>query len=83
MGLTLAEWMVEGEPTRDVFAMDVARFGKFATRAYTRKKVTENYQKRFSISFPNEERPAGRPLHTTPMYSVGRNKQQYSVKVMV
>lgn len=70
VGLTLAEWMVEGEPTRDVFAMDVARFGKFATRAYTRHKVTENYQKRFSISFPNEERPAGRPLHTTPMYSV-------------
>lgn len=70
VGLTLAEWMVEGEPGRDVFAMDVARFGTFATRAYTRNKVKENYQKRFSISFPNEERPAGRPLHTTPMYSV-------------
>nr|HPE61727.1 FAD-dependent oxidoreductase [Thiolinea sp.] len=56
VGLTLAEWMVEGEPSRDVFAMDVARFGTFCTRAYTRNKVIENYQKRFSISYPNEER---------------------------
>ncbi len=70
VGLTLAEWMVEGEPSRNVFAMDVARFGTFSTRAYTRHKVTENYQKRFSVSYPNEERPAGRPLHTTPMYPI-------------
>jgi dimethylglycine dehydrogenase len=27
VGLSLAQWMVEGEPERDVFAMDVARFG--------------------------------------------------------
>jgi len=70
VGLTLAEWMVEGEPSRDVFAMDVARFGNFSTRSYTRNKVIENYQKRFSVSYPNEELPAGRPLHTTPLYEV-------------
>ena len=70
VGLTLAEWMVEGEPSRDVFAMDVARFGNFSTRSYTRNKVIENYQKRFSVSYPNEELPAGRPLHTTPLYEI-------------
>lgn len=70
VGLTLAEWMVEGEPSRDVFAMDVARFGDFSTRSYTRNKVIENYQKRFSVSYPNEELPAGRPLHTTPLYEI-------------
>jgi len=69
VGLTLAEWMVEGEPTRDVFAMDVARYGSYASRTYTRRKVTENYQRRFAISYPNEELPAGRPLDTTPMYA--------------
>ena len=36
VGLTLAEWMIHGEPSRDVFAMDVARFGNYCTRAYTR-----------------------------------------------
>ena len=72
VGLTLAEWMVEGEPSRDVFAMDVARFGDFTTRPYTRAKVVENYQRRFAIAFPNEELPAARPLITTPAYSAWR-----------
>ncbi|MEZ5479364.1 MAG: FAD-dependent oxidoreductase [Thiolinea sp.] len=75
VGLTLAEWMVEGEPSRDVMAMDVARFGTYCTRAYTRSKVIENYQKRFSVSYPNEELPAGRPLHTTPLYSVWQQQR--------
>ena len=77
VGLTLAEWMVEGEPGRDVFAMDVARFGEYCTKAYTRVKVTENYQRRFAVSYPNEELPAGRPLHTTPAYPLW--KQQNAV----
>lgn len=70
VGLILAEWMVEGEPSRDVFAMDVARFGNFPTAGYTRIKVRENYQRRFSVSYPNEELPAARPFHTTPAYGI-------------
>ncbi len=75
VGLTLAEWMVHGEPSRDVFAMDVARFGDYCTRDYTRRKVRENYQRRFAVSYPNEELPAARPLHTTPAYAVWQNKR--------
>ncbi|MFA9421485.1 MAG: FAD-dependent oxidoreductase, partial [Gammaproteobacteria bacterium] len=70
VGLTLAEWMIEGEPSRDVFAMDVARFGDYCTRSYTRLKVRENYQKRFAVSYPNEELPAARPLDATPAYGI-------------
>ncbi|MEM8813776.1 MAG: FAD-dependent oxidoreductase [Pseudomonadota bacterium] len=70
VGLSLAEWMVEGEPSRDVFAMDVARFGDWITPGYTRAKVRENYQRRFSISYPNEELPAARPFQTTPAYGI-------------
>ncbi|MFV2031067.1 MAG: FAD-dependent oxidoreductase [Gammaproteobacteria bacterium] len=70
VGLTLAEWMIEGETSRDVFAMDVARFGDYCTRSYTRLKVRENYQKRFAVSYPNEELPAARPLDTTPAYGI-------------
>ena len=55
-------------PRADVFAMDVARFGDWCTRPYTRAKVRENYQRRFAIGYPNEELPAGRPLVTTPAY---------------
>ena len=68
VGLTVANWMVDGDPGSDVFAMDVARFGVWATPAYTHAKVRENYSRRFSIRFPNEELPAARPLRTTPVY---------------
>jgi len=68
VGLSLAQWMIEGEPETDIFAMDVARYGPWATTAYTYEKVQENYRRRFSIVFPNEELPAARPLKTTPLY---------------
>ncbi|TNF59067.1 MAG: FAD-dependent oxidoreductase [Rhodobacteraceae bacterium] len=70
VGLMLAQWMVEGEPERDVSAMDVARFGDWISPGYTLPKVIENYQKRFSVSYPNEELPAARPNRTTPMYDI-------------
>ena len=70
VGLMLAQWMIEGETERDTFAMDCARFGNWTTPGFTRPKVIENYQKRFSISYPNEELPAARPFRTTPMYDV-------------
>ncbi|MEM7438562.1 MAG: FAD-dependent oxidoreductase [Pseudomonadota bacterium] len=70
VGLSLAQWMVEGEPERDIFAMDVARFGDWITPGYTRNKVIENYQKRFSVICPNEELPACRPFNTTPAYDI-------------
>ena len=86
VGLTLAQWMIEGEPERDVFAMDVARFGKWISPGYTLPKVIENYQKRFSVSYPNEELPAARPHHTTPMYDIFSSMgavwgQQYGLEV--
>src|SRR3546814_5613427 len=71
VGLMLSQWLVEGEPEMDIFAMDVARFGDFASRGYTRTKVQENYSRRFSITFPNEELPPPRPLRTTDRTSVG------------
>lgn len=70
VGRTLAEWMINGEPAVDVFAMDIARFGDYASSDWTRKKVVENYQRRFSVSYPNEELPVGRPLVTTPAYDI-------------
>ncbi len=70
VGLALSQWMVNGDPGFDVWAMDVARFGEWATRSYTNEKVRENYSHRFSIRFPNEEMPAARPQQTTPLYDV-------------
>jgi dimethylglycine dehydrogenase len=68
VGLALASWMIDGDPGADIWGMDVARFGDWATPSYTNAKVRENYSRRFRIRFPNEELPAARPLRTTPIY---------------
>ncbi|TKA95791.1 FAD-dependent oxidoreductase [Cereibacter changlensis] len=87
MGLALAQWMIEGEVERDPRGFDVARFGSWTTPGYTVPKVIENYQTRFSVAFPNEEKPAARPFRTTPMYDAFSEMravwgQQYGLEVV-
>jgi dimethylglycine dehydrogenase len=77
VGLVLSRWMTEGDPGQDVLAMDVARYGPFATPRYTAIKVDENYRRRFRLAFPNEEMPAARPLRRTPIHD--RLKQRGAV----
>jgi dimethylglycine dehydrogenase len=68
VGLTMAEWMIDGEPSIDVWAMDVARFGDWATPDWGTVKSTENYERRFVMTFPNETLPKGRLQKTTAIY---------------
>lgn len=68
VGLALSHWIVDGDPGMDVWAMDVSRFGEYATMAYASAKVQENYRRRFQITYPNEELPAARPLKTTAIH---------------
>jgi dimethylglycine dehydrogenase len=68
IGKTMVDWMVEGEPEIDVFAMDVARYGEFASHKYAVQKVIENFGRRFMIAYPNEELPVMRPWRTTALY---------------
>ncbi|HLH49510.1 MAG TPA: FAD-dependent oxidoreductase, partial [Roseiarcus sp.] len=66
VGKSLAEWMIHGEPQADVFGMDVARYGDFASnREYIRQTTAQFYSRRFVMSYPNEQLPAGRPLRMT------------------
>jgi dimethylglycine dehydrogenase len=69
LGRLAAEWMVEGEPTLDMFGWDLARFGTWADKAFTRARVRDQYAHRFKIHFPGEEREAGRPARTRPAYA--------------
>ena len=68
VGLALAQWMIDGEPESDIYAMDVARFGAYATRPYAITRAREFYAKRFQIAYPNETWPAGRPSKTSAIY---------------
>ena len=70
VGKSLAEWMIEGETEADTYCMDVARYGKFAeNREYIRQTTGQFYSRRFVMSYPNEQLPAGRPLKRAPAYS--------------
>jgi len=73
IGLTLANWMIDGDPGADIFGMDVARYGSFASNdSYLKATTGQFYARRFVISYPNEELPAGRPLKTSPCYDALR-----------
>src|SRR5215831_8629110 len=69
VGLALAQWMTQGGPEGDIYAMDVARFGAYASRNYTVSKAREFYSRRFQIAYPNEYWPAGRPAKTSAIHA--------------
>ncbi|MCV6584492.1 MAG: FAD-dependent oxidoreductase [Marinibacterium sp.] len=69
VGKSLAEWMIHGEPETDVYGMDVARYGRFAeNRRYIRETTGQFYSRRFVMTYPNEQLPAGRPLKMAPAH---------------
>lgn len=69
VGKTLAEWMIEGEPETDSWSMDVARYGKYAeNKRYIRETTGQFYSRRFVMSYPNEQLPAGRPMKMAPAH---------------
>jgi len=70
VGKTLAEWMIHGDTEADAWPMDIARYGpQHTTREYIRQTTGQFYSRRFVMTFPNEQLPAGRPLRMAPAYS--------------
>jgi glycine cleavage system T protein len=70
MGWQMAEWIVNGEPSLDLWHMDIRRFGRqYRSQAYALARATEVYATYYDIRYPNEERLAGRPLRLSPAYS--------------
>lgn len=74
MGLMAAQWIIEGEMQYDMFPWDIARFGLWANnKEFVKAKVRDVYSHRFAIHFPNEERAAGRPLRTRPIFEMQKD----------
>jgi glycine cleavage system T protein len=70
MGQLVAEWIVEGIPSLDVWEMDSRRFGRhYASREYTLARTIEIYSTYYDIKYPGHERLAGRPLRTATTYA--------------
>ena len=69
VGKSLAELIIHGEAEADVYGLDIARYGPFASnREYIKQTTGEFYARRFVMTYPNEQLPAGRPLKMTPAY---------------
>ncbi|TMC62988.1 MAG: FAD-dependent oxidoreductase [Chloroflexota bacterium] len=69
MGRAMAEWIIDGEPSLDLWKMDLRRFGApYRNRDYTLARTVEVYSTYYDIHYPNEEREAGRPLRVSPTY---------------
>ena len=77
VALALSQWMINGEPDGDIFAMDVSRFGAFASKAYSIEKAKEFYENRFTLLCPNDEWPAARPSKVSALHD--RMKQANAV----
>ncbi len=73
LGHLAAEWMTEGEPKLDLFGWDLARYGAWAGKSFTKERVRDAYAHRFSIHFPGEERAAGRPVRTRPVHAMQKD----------
>jgi len=67
-GWQLAEWIVEGEPGIDMLAVDPRRYGPYTSKRFVVTKNEETYRNVFTVHYPDEERPDGRPLKTSPIY---------------
>jgi len=67
IGKVMAEWIADGEPSLDLWHMDVRRFGAhYLSPAYTHARIQETYESYYDIRYPNHERQAGRPLRVSP-----------------
>jgi 4-methylaminobutanoate oxidase (formaldehyde-forming) len=70
IGKIVAEWIVEGEPSLDLWHMDISRFGReYRSPSRTLARTVESYQRYYDIAYPGRQRLAGRPLRTSPVYS--------------
>jgi 4-methylaminobutanoate oxidase (formaldehyde-forming) len=70
VGRVMAEWITAGEPSYDVWEMDIRRFGpQYRSPQYTLSRAREVYETYYDIRYPGHERQAGRPLRTSSLYS--------------
>jgi sarcosine dehydrogenase len=68
-GMALAEWVDKGEPSFDLWPVDIRRFGKnHLDTSWVRARTLEAYAKHYTMAWPHEEYRSGRPLRRSPLY---------------
>ncbi len=69
-GKMLAEWVVGGEPSMDLWPVDIRRFGPpHRDTGWVRTRTLEAYAKHYTMAWPSEEYKSARPLRRSPLYA--------------
>lgn len=70
VGKMMAEWIIEGEPSIDLWRLDIRRLsGHHGSQRYIVDRAIEVYAHHYSMSWPYEEMKSARPMRTSPLYS--------------
>ncbi|MEK6654750.1 MAG: FAD-dependent oxidoreductase [Thermodesulfobacteriota bacterium] len=74
-GRMLAEWIVEGEPSLNIWPLDIRRFGQYhKSLKYNVERTKEIYGKHYTISWPYEEHDSARGVKRSPLYHLLKGK---------
>lgn len=77
-GRAAANWILEGEPGRDLWAFDLRRFGPLhAGHRFLHDRAVESYSKYYDIAWPGYELASARGARRSPLY--GRLKAQGAI----
>jgi 4-methylaminobutanoate oxidase (formaldehyde-forming) len=69
VGKMMAEWIIEGKPSLDIWRLDILRLGAHhASQKYALDRSIEVYAHHYSMSWPYEEMKSARPLRMSPLY---------------
>ena len=68
-GMALAEWIIAGEPTLDLWPVDIRRFANFhGNDTWLRERVSETLGLHYKMPWPQREHESGRPFRRSPLY---------------
>lgn len=71
IGKAVAEWIIEGRPTQELFPFSIQRFIEVHNnRQFLEQRVKEVVAHHYAITYPNMENSSGRKLRCSPLYSV-------------
>lgn len=77
-GEMVAEWVIDGQPSLDLWPLDVRRFGPHhGTRAFMYPRAVEHYAHHYKMRYPGQEHETVRQLRLSPLYQ--RLKDQGAV----
>ena len=70
IGLAMAEWIVEGQPTMDLSPLDIARFQRFqGNEHYLRTRIRESLGLLYGMHWPHRQLESARPARQTPLHA--------------